>query len=644
MHLNSPPTRRSPLTCGSPVAEFITEESWRPPDLLPEVLQTIQLNSDIGGRDLYYRVLHPPVGTADQGRVTIGIGAKVSFNTYFNSFYEHYWMSHAPLDEIALRLFGSGQVLVEWFRALPTGVHYFLDQKCVDLNSSDDDLPSVRLASNADAAGRLFFTLTALSEQATLLGGRFESKTKPRRPVRLGIGLCTFSREAAVTANLRRIVASPYFRWARPQIIVVNQGPPFRAGTITDLLEQEDRIRVIEQPNLGGAGGFTRAAIELVRESLSTHLLFMDDDIEIDPCALIVTHAFAARALKATVVGGAMLDLFRPSTMYEAGATVGRDNILQPALRDLSLDRESSLDKLAREVPVNFNGWWYCAIPAEAFRKHGLPLPIFIRGDDMEYGVRLMTKGIPTVSLPPVSVWHEPFYAKRPGWQLYYDLRNRLIFASCYPDLVRLDPPAVILRRLTDCLLKHDYAHAALALRAIDDFLSGPRIMDGRADALHAEIVAIAARNAPQRLTGLDPLEIRPRPVPRGTWMRLRILRGLIRSWFGPPPQNSVHLGLLDATKWQWSDAMDLSRYVLIESSGSFKQLYEYDRSKFRYFLMRGVKATFRYYFSYRTAAGLWRAAHTDLSSWARWDRNLQSTPAHCPHHTPTSELTHRAV
>ena len=57
----------------------------------------------------------------------------------------------------------------------------------------------------------------------------------------------------------------------------------------------------------------------------------------------------------------------------------------------------------------HFNGWWYCAIPAGVFREHGLPLPVFLGGDDMEYGARLFSRGVPTVSLPPVAVWHEPF-------------------------------------------------------------------------------------------------------------------------------------------------------------------------------------------------------------------------------------------
>ncbi|MFC7555240.1 glycosyltransferase [Pseudoroseomonas wenyumeiae] len=173
---------------------------------------------------------------------------------------------------------------------------------------------------------------------------------------------------------------------------MVNQGAPFQASAMTALLAREPEIRVFEQPNLGGAGGFTRAAMELVQEGRSTHVLFMDDDIDIDPAVLVPTHAFAARTIRPTVVGGAMLDLLRPTTMCEAGSAVSRKNILRPLHRGLALASGPGLDALVEEAPVRFNGWWYCAIPTEAFLRHGMPLPVFIRGDDIEYGARLMAK------------------------------------------------------------------------------------------------------------------------------------------------------------------------------------------------------------------------------------------------------------
>ena len=43
--------------------------------------------------------------------------------------------------------------------------------------------------------------------------------------------------------------------------------------------------------------------------------------------------------------------------------------------------------------PVHYNGWWFFAFPLAAVDRVGLPLPLFIRGDDVEYGLRLLGPG-----------------------------------------------------------------------------------------------------------------------------------------------------------------------------------------------------------------------------------------------------------
>jgi galactofuranosylgalactofuranosylrhamnosyl-N-acetylglucosaminyl-diphospho-decaprenol beta-1,5/1,6-galactofuranosyltransferase len=391
------------------------------------------------------------------------------------------------------------------------------------------------------------------------------------------------------------------------------------------------RVELVEQPNLGGAGGFTRAAMEILRggDGGCSHVLFMDDDIDFDPEVLVTTHAFAARTARPTVVGGAMVDLYRPDTMYEAGAVIDAANVLRAVLHDRRLDRPGALDDLAREVPCHFNGWWYCAIPAAAFREHGLPLPLFIRGDDMEYGARLASRGVPTVSLPPVAVWHEPFYAKPPGWQLYYDLRNRLIFAACHPSLVRLDPPAVILRRLVDSLLKHDYMHAELVIRAVEDFLSGPRALDTPMDELHRDVSALAAAHAPERpasAVGMRSAAWRP-PPRNGAWRRLSLIGGMAALALGLV-RTGLRPDLLFVDQWHPWATMRVAQYGLSDRMRSYVQVYRYDRDRLRRGLRRGAAALLRYRRERRGAAERWRAAHPELSSWARWERVLGLAPA----------------
>jgi galactofuranosylgalactofuranosylrhamnosyl-N-acetylglucosaminyl-diphospho-decaprenol beta-1,5/1,6-galactofuranosyltransferase len=611
-----------------------TAEPWLEPELAKEVIQVLCLSPGPGGPGLRYQVLQDPVVTTGKGGLVLGPGARVSFDTYLNSFYERPWARHAPLGGITLRLYGTGQVLLHWYRSRG-GEPVASGEAPVALDLAEGTLVPSPRGDGQDGKGRLFFVLACPWGTAVLHGGRYETNTFPRREVFLGIGLCTFNREDALAANLRRIVESPYYRWGRPSITVVNQGTPFQTTEMAALLAREPGIRVFEQPNLGGAGGFTRAAMELIQEGRSTHILFMDDDIDVDPAVLMPTHAFVARTVRPTVVGGAMLDLLRPATMCEAGSAISWKNILRPAHRGLALVAGPGLDVLAEETPVHFNGWWYCAIPTEAFLRHGLPLPVFIRGDDMEYGARLTAKGITTVPLPPVSVWHEPFYAKPPGWRLYYDLRNRLIFASCHPDQAYLDSPLVLLRRLADCLVKHDYMHAELLMRAIGDFLAGPDTLERPADVIQGEIVALAHLHAPRRVDGCACPAKAP-STPRGPrWATLKVLWVLAGLWRGVPPRSGDEFTALDVENWRWFEARGLPRYLLTDSRGSFIQLYEYDQGRFRQTARRGARVILRYAFFCHASARAWRARHARFSGWSWWQDRFAA--AHPPSSRPES-------
>jgi galactofuranosylgalactofuranosylrhamnosyl-N-acetylglucosaminyl-diphospho-decaprenol beta-1,5/1,6-galactofuranosyltransferase len=620
---------------------------WQPARLDDGVLQELRFAAPRCGSGVAYRVLGGQVQALETG-LLLAEGTRVSFDAYLNCFYEHYWSSHAPVGDLQLRLFGLGVLLVEAFRGLPDGTAYRIGQARLQLDPQGRAAAHFTCDATPAGAGRIFFEIFA-PKGATLLAGRIETLAPPVRPVRLGIGLCTFNRERMLLATLQRLTRAPYCEWASPRIVVVNQGRPFAMPEMLALLEaQQARITVVTQPNLGGVGGFTRAAMEILRNEAPeepdagpavgpgigppcSHVLFMDDDIEFDPDVLVTTHAFAARTTRPTVIGGAMMDLFRPTIIYEAGAVVDVENIIRAALHNRSIEDPATLHDLAREVPCHFNGWWYCAIPAEMFRRHGLPLPIFIRGDDMEFGVRLASRDVPTVSLPPISVWHEPFYAKPPGWQLYYDLRNRLIFASCHPTLAKLDRPATILRRLVDSLLKHDYMHAALLIRAVEDFLAGPAILDTPMDELHRDISALATANLPLRpasAAGITPA--RWRAPPHRSWRWLTLLQGLAALQAGLV-RRKLRPELVLINQWHPWMTMGVSQYALSDAMRSYIQVYRYDRARMRDGLRRGLAAILRYRREGAAAARRWQAAQHGLATWPRWEAVLRMAPERAP-------------
>lgn len=205
-----------------------------------------------------------------------------------------------------------------------------------------------------------------------------------------------------------------------------------------------------------------------------------------------------------------------------------------------------------RRAEAQYNGWWTCLIPAEVISRIGMPLPLFFQWDDVEYGLRASRAGIPTVTLPGAGVWHADFYWKDvDGFGHYFATRNGLITAALEPGF---DPDAVAKemgRSVARSIVSMQYGLAHTQLRALEDFLTGPAILDdGGAAALQAinaerkayadtavvPMTAVgpsvpirrAAPAAEARLGGRGPGQARARPCARTSAARSRrhLLRG----------------------------------------------------------------------------------------------------------------------
>mgnify|MGYP000462758412 CR=1 FL=1 len=225
-------------------------------------------------------------------------------------------------------------------------------------------------------------------------------------------------------------------------------------------LPKHPKVSVIQQANLGGAGGFGRGILEAFEGSRDfSHVLLMDDDIDIELSSIHRLYNLLryTNPDHMSCFGGAMLDRFLPEMLYECGADQvndkGKINHIKPTLSNLDLNTFESLDKIAVKKPSDYGAWWFFCFSRQAFKNVGMPMPCFIRGDDKEYGLRLKKNGYATDFPPGIGVWHEPFYAKHDGWLKYFDLYNALVTAalgrfansslclpSCCPQHRRLRP------------------------------------------------------------------------------------------------------------------------------------------------------------------------------------------------------------
>lgn len=365
------------------------------------VLQPFLFPQSPDGQDLYLRQISGELAF-NEGVRSFSV-SHISFNTYFNSFYEDYWLKHTTVSEVVIELTGSGRFWCNVFREARSSGCRLIARYLVELKPGGADrvrLPVSLVSQGHGHGGRLFVDVETLAT-THLSAMTWCTSEPPRRVVSIGVGICTFNREPFVARTIQKLIAAPP-EAAVAKVVVVNQGRGLMSEAITLLSRRAgSRLLICEQDNFGGAGGFTRTAIELLQDRSITHILFMDDDIELDPRHLLTTAAFLRYARKDVVLGGHMLDLYRRNILYEAGNSISPDNQLVPNHHDLDVHQLSALTALSRATPSHFNGWWYAAIPAAAFREVGLPIPVFIRGDDMEFGTRLHRAGVDTVALAP---------------------------------------------------------------------------------------------------------------------------------------------------------------------------------------------------------------------------------------------------
>lgn len=151
------------------------------------------------------------------------------------------------------------------------------------------------------------------------------------------------------------------------------------------------KLHYLRQSNFGGAGGFTRGLYEVIEagQGVHAHILFMDDDIMLEPDTVIRLATFADCTTAPTIVGGQMLYLLHPNQL-DVGAEGTDLTILRAGLPVTDALVQADLTKRRQDVRVDaeYNAWWACLIPSEIVSAIGYPLPVFFQWDDIEYGLR----------------------------------------------------------------------------------------------------------------------------------------------------------------------------------------------------------------------------------------------------------------
>lgn len=556
-------------------------------------------------------------------------GEVLSTNTFFGSFYRAYWQRYAPFGKLKVRIGFSGEISLRILEDVDGKVHLrsvvkikHVGTKTALVDFSTDHHETDTHIGN-DASGRVFVEIEATQASVIRTLDFVSPDTAPGREINLSIGLCTFNQEVYLGRTLKELSGLLATEPCLKTIYLVNQSNSFHTAAIHEQLKSP-RIKLIEQRNLGGCGGFTRTLVEAQHASVpASHHLLMDDDILIDARIIPRAIRFLSYAKQDIVLGGAMLDAMFPTVMYEAGVRLRRDNTIERNCHGADLSDQKSLHHFSKVTEIDYNAWWFCILPINRIKEIGLPGPVFIRGDDIEYGQRMADAGVATVALPGIAVWHEPFYVKPDGWQAYYDLRNRLIFAASYPHKVRQLSIVSILGILLKPSLSHQYMSAQLRLQAVADFLKGPDLLFARdPEAIHTEVMDLGRNDA---LVTLDQAEWVAKPLRKATpdtrarpLLALRFISSLLATGLRGQRKEEVPI-FLDINV----HAVNTKRrsYVVTNSLRSYHQLFVPNRRRLWQLVWQLCVITIRYAMQVRRSSQAWKIGMKSYCRPDYWQR-----------------------
>lgn len=414
--------------------------------------------------------------------LTIDKGTVVTFDSFFNAFPAAYWRRWTSLSDVILEVTVEGDCRIDVYRS--SGAGRVTHDTARVVRGKETVRLTLPIEKRFADGGSYWFGIRALTD-TTLVSAAWHAP-EPIEVRGATIGICTFNRTDDCVATMARLISDPDSVRHVREVVVVDQGTQL----VSDHPDFEDvskawegRVRVVRQPNLGGSGGFSRAMFEVLQNESAGDVILTDDDISPEPESFHRAILFAGASGGRVLVHGHMLDLWAQSKLHNTGDLVDRSTFRTKAVADDLQDIELSEVTLWKEpglsnrFEADFGGWWMCLIPREVMAEIGLAMPVFIKWDDVEYGLRARAAGHPTITLPGVAVWHQPFYLKdvQTDWTAYFECRNRMLTAIVHgqPDEVR-STIRDNLRIVTKNLLTMNYSAIELGALALSDLLRGP--------------------------------------------------------------------------------------------------------------------------------------------------------------------------
>lgn len=460
-------------------------------------LMNVLLHVDDHAKDdpaLYYRGEPEAITSGEAGASALCVTSRVDFLTYVNGLSARKWRKYAGLDTAWLHIELSGKGVFEVLgvadgadeprvletRDIDCGAPTGFD---IEVDLTGEDL--VGFALQADEASRL----------EVVCAHYFARVDKAQvNDVRLALSTTTFNNERFILPNIDLVKGAVAAEGepiaSRFHMFVVDNGRTLDAAALTD-----DIVTVIPNPNVGGAGGFARGMMAATEEEGAfTHVLLMDDDVRILPESILRTFnllSLARGRYKDAFLNGAMLSLEDPARQFEDVARVISSGKYVKIKDDYRVDELADVianERADVEVEQAYGAWWYSCIPVSAIRENGLPLPLFVRCDDVEFGIR---NNPVYMTMNGICVWHASFEGRwRASVDCYQFTRNFHVLTAVHDCASERLAVTRLKRNVRQNLRDMDYGAAEMLLQGFEDYLAGPEFL------MHADGAALMKEHA----------------------------------------------------------------------------------------------------------------------------------------------------
>ena len=596
------------------------------------------------------RSLHPDQ-IESRTALRVKSGERLSFGTYFNAFPASYWRRWTVVKDVTLTvtISGKGATLLV-YKSMARG--HAQRVASADTGSQERGTYSFELSLKPFVDGGWYwYDVIAGDDDVVVESAEWSAEVPDDRAQHgtVDIAITTMNRPDFCAKLLGQLGEDEALRPYLDTVFVMEQGTDKVADspefpTAQTLLG--DTLQILEQGNLGGSGGYARGQLESVRKGTATYAMMMDDDVVCEPEGIIRAITFGDLAKRPTIVGGHMFNIYSRSRLHSFGEIVQPWRFWWQSPLDTFSDWDlagrnlRSSRWLHKRIDVDFTGWFMCLIPRVVLEEVGLSLPLFLKWDDSEFGLRARSAGFPTVTFPGAAVWHIPWTDKNDAldWQAYFHQRNRFIAAllhSPYPRGGRMVRES--LNHQIAHLVSMQYSTAELRLMAMEDVLAGPGALHELLPHRLADVNAFrkqftdaqlepdpdafppVRRSKPPR-KGRDNAEV-PSRVAQLVNAGLQPLRQLKPTRPLAQDHPEAEIRAMDA-KWYRLASYDSA--VVSMNDGTSAAFYRRDPELFRDLMKRTIAIHERFRREWPRLAEEYRSALSDITSPKAWEETLQ--------------------